>query len=104
MIRESWVGDLQRIKLLVCESFGVKLVDLVSDRRQRAITTPRHIAFWLCRELTPASLPQIGREFNGRDHTTVISGIDRAEMILAKYPRIKAQADEVIRKWNGAVK
>ena len=63
---------IQRIQELVSDRFGVTVTELVSPRRSQAIAYPRQVAMYLCRELTDASLPAIGREFGGRDHTTVI--------------------------------
>lgn len=61
-----------QIQQAVADFFGLKIHDLKSKRRHRAITLPRQIAMYLCRELTDATLPEIGRYFGGRDHTTVI--------------------------------
>lgn len=62
------------IKDEVAHYFQLKVSDLTSSRRDQVITKPRHIAMYLCQELLGASLPAIGREFGGRDHTTVIHG------------------------------
>lgn len=61
-----------RIQQTVAAYFGVKTGDLRSKSRVRTITLPRQIAMFLCRELTTASLPEIGRFFGGKDHTTVL--------------------------------
>jgi chromosomal replication initiator protein len=61
-----------RIQQAVAAHFGIKMSELRSKRRQRAIVFPRQVAMYLCRELTDASLPEIGRHFGGRDHTTVL--------------------------------
>jgi len=61
-----------RIQQAVAEHFGVKVSELRSKKRQQAIVFPRQVAMFLCRELTDASLPEIGRHFGGRDHTTVL--------------------------------
>jgi len=61
-----------RIQQAVAEHFGLKASELRSKRRQQAIVFPRQVAMFLCRELTEASLPEIGRHFGGRDHTTVL--------------------------------
>ena len=61
-----------RIQQAVAQHFGVKTSDLKSKKRQRAIAFPRQVAMFLCRELTNASLPEIGRHFGGKDHTTVL--------------------------------
>src|SRR5699024_6933768 len=60
------------IQEVVREKYGIKLEDFVSKKRTKAIAFPRQIAMYLSRELTDSSLPKIGEEFGGRDHTTVI--------------------------------
>jgi len=63
------IQDIQRV---VGEQFGVKLEDFSAKKRTKSIAFPRQIAMYLSRELTDFSLPKIGEEFGGRDHTTVI--------------------------------
>ena len=63
---------IPRIQEAVSERFGVTLDELVSPRRSQAVAYPRQVAMYLSRELTDSSLPKIGKEFGGRDHTTVI--------------------------------
>lgn len=63
------------ISQVVCVAFEISKEEIDSRRRQRRLVIPRHIAMWLCSKLTPMSLPQIGRAFGGRDHTTVIHAI-----------------------------
>ena len=60
------------IKKVVCEHFGVKAVDLISKRRTKNLSWPRHVAMYLCRKHTTSSYPEIGSEFGGRDHSSVI--------------------------------
>ena len=67
--------------------FGITIEDLSSANRSRTIVTARHIAMYLCRELTDLSLPKIGREFGGRDHTTVMSADKKVRT------QMSAQAD-----------
>jgi chromosomal replication initiator protein len=64
--------SITRIQELVCERFSVTLDELTGHRRQQNIVYPRQVAMYLSRELTDSSLPKIGKEFGGRDHTTVI--------------------------------
>jgi chromosomal replication initiation ATPase DnaA len=61
-----------RIQEAVCERFSLTVQELVSPRRSQAVAYPRQVAMYLSRELTDASLPKIGTEFGGRDHTTVM--------------------------------
>jgi chromosomal replication initiator protein len=65
--------SIERIQQVVSERFGISLQELVGQRRSRAVVYPRHVAMYLCRELTDSSLPKIGDSFGGRDHTTVIN-------------------------------
>ena len=64
--------------------FGITIDDLCSANRSRTIVNARHIAMYLCRELTDLSLPKIGREFGGRDHTTVMSADKKIRTQMAE--------------------
>lgn len=63
---------LDLIQKTVADYFKIKVADMYSQKRTRAIARPRQVAMWLSRELTPHSLPEIGDAFGGRDHTTVL--------------------------------
>ncbi|MBK9306860.1 MAG: chromosomal replication initiator protein DnaA [Nitrospira sp.] len=63
------MDDIQEV---VCSQFHVKLTEIKSRRRSKTLVHPRQIAMYLCRELTDASYPEIGRQFGGKDHTTII--------------------------------
>ncbi|MBV2265241.1 MAG: chromosomal replication initiator protein DnaA [Thauera sp.] len=63
---------LELIQKTVSDYFKIKVADMFSQKRTRAIARPRQVAMWLARELTPHSLPEIGDAFGGRDHTTVM--------------------------------
>lgn len=72
------IGDKKKIVAMddiqeaVCTQFHVKMAELKSRRRSKTLVHPRQIAMYLCRELTDASYPEIGRQFGGKDHTTII--------------------------------
>jgi chromosomal replication initiator protein len=68
---------VEQVQAAVCEWFGVSQADLRGDKRPQSIAYPRHIAMYLCRELTDQSLPKIGAKFGGRDHSTVMHGVRR---------------------------
>lgn len=91
--------SIEFIQQVVAESFGVKVDDMKSKSRARAIAYPRQVAMYLCRELTDSSLVQIGQAFGGRDHTTVIHACDkiatdsRKDSALAKA--LKEMIDEI---------
>ncbi len=73
---------IPRIQGAVSERFGVTLEELVSPRRSQAVAYPRQVAMYLSRELTDSSLPKIGREFGGRDHTTVIHATQKITRLI----------------------
>ena len=64
--------SLDEIETIVAAKFHVKMSDMKSKRRSKTLVYPRQIAMYLCRELTDASFPEIGRHFGGKDHTTII--------------------------------
>ncbi|WP_375395233.1 chromosomal replication initiator protein DnaA [uncultured Sphingomonas sp.] len=70
---------IDEIQKLVSQHFDLKPLDLVSARRARAVARPRQIAMYLAKRLTTRSLPEIGRKFGGRDHSTVIHAVRRIE-------------------------
>jgi chromosomal replication initiator protein len=73
---------ISRIQEAVSQRFGVTHEELVSPRRSQAVAYPRQVAMYLSRELTDASLPKIGREFGGRDHTTVIHATTKITRLI----------------------
>ena len=70
---------IDEIQKLVSEHFDIKQIDLLSARRARAVARPRQIAMYLAKRMTTRSLPEIGRKFGGRDHSTVIHAVRRIE-------------------------
>ena len=84
------------IKEKVAQIFSVKMEDFQSKKRTRAIAYPRQIAMYLCRELTDMSLPKIGEEFGGRDHTTVIHACDKVASDIEKDEDIKNKINRII--------
>lgn len=77
-VLKDLIGDKKKVVAMddiqeaVCAQFHVKLAELKSRRRSKTLVHPRQIAMYLCRELTDASYPEIGRQFGGKDHTTII--------------------------------
>jgi chromosomal replication initiator protein len=63
---------LELIQKTVADYYKIKVSDMFSQRRTRAVARPRQVAMWIARDLTPHSLPEIGDAFGGRDHTTVL--------------------------------
>jgi chromosomal replication initiator protein len=74
--------SIEKIQAIISERFGLSLEELCGDKRSQAIVYPRQVAMYLSRELTDSSLPKIGREFGGRDHTTVIHATSKIQRLI----------------------
>ena len=80
-----------------CEYYNIRQTDLMSANRSRAIARPRQVAMFLCKRLTTRSLPEIGRKFGGRDHTTILYGVRKIEELLQVDSQIAEDA-EILRR------
>jgi len=74
--RKLTIDEIQRV---VADYFNLRLAEMLSDRRARTIARPRQVAMYLSKQLTSRSLPEIGRRFGGRDHTTVMHAVRKIE-------------------------
>jgi chromosomal replication initiator protein len=75
--------------------FGLSMEDLCGSSRSRVLVTARQIAMYLCRELTDMSLPKIGQQFGGRDHTTVMHADRKIRSLMAERRSIYNQVTEL---------
>ena len=73
----------EEIQRKVAEHYNIRLSDMIGPKRLRNIARPRQVAMYLAKQLTPRSLPEIGRRFGGRDHTTIIHGVRKIEELMA---------------------
>ena len=71
--------SVEEIQRQVSEHYNIRLSDMIGPRRLRSFARPRQMAMYLCKQMTSRSLPEIGRRFGGRDHTTVMHGVKRIE-------------------------
>ncbi len=90
--------DIKQIQKVVCDAYKVKLADMKSKSRKKTITIPRHVAAYLCREYTTSSLPEIGRAFGGRDHTTVLHSCEKIKSDLETNTSLYNQITEIKRE------
>lgn len=74
---------IEEIQRKVAEHYNIRLSDMIGPKRLRNIARPRQVAMYLAKQLTPRSLPEIGRRFGGRDHTTIIHGVRKIEELMA---------------------
>lgn len=94
---------IEEIQRRVAEYFSVRLSDLLSARRARAIARPRQVAMYLSKQLTTRSLPEIGRKFGGRDHTTVIHAVRKIDELCKEDASMEEDVDLLRRMLeNGA--
>lgn len=89
------------IKQEVSKDFSIKMEDFNSKKRTRAIAYPRQIAMYITRELTDLSLPKIGDEFGGRDHTTVIHACDKIGKEFKQKKEIKEKIEKIVDRLKG---
>lgn len=85
--------SIAEIQKAVADYYRISLVELLSARRLRPLARPRQVAMYLSKVLTVHSLPDIGRAFAGRDHTTIIHGIRKVESLIAQDARLAADID-----------
>lgn len=84
---------IDEIQKRVAEHYNIRVTDMHSARRARQVARPRQIAMYLAKQLTPRSLPEIGRKFGGRDHTTVIHAVRKVEELAAYDPAFREDVD-----------
>jgi chromosomal replication initiator protein len=73
---------IEEIQRKVAEHYNIRLSDMIGPKRLRNIARPRQVAMYLAKQLTPRSLPEIGRRFGGRDHTTIMHGVRKIEELM----------------------
>ena len=93
-------GDQRRIKIedilkVISRHYGISRGDILSQRRHRSVVWPRQIGMYLAKQLTSRSLPEIGRRFGNRDHTTVLHAIRKIDDKIAGDSRLKDEIEEL---------
>jgi chromosomal replication initiator protein len=92
-LREQRRVTVEGIQKFVSERYGLPRTDLLSQRRSPSIVRPRQIAMYLSKVLTQRSMPEIGRRFGGRDHTTVLHAVRRIEKEITTNPSLAEEVD-----------
>lgn len=88
--------SIEYIQQIVAEHYGIKVGEMRAQKRTRSVAFPRQVAMYLTRELTDSSLPKVGEEFGGRDHTTVIHACDRINTEIQADPSFQATIRDLI--------
>ena len=84
---------IEEIQKRVAEQWGIRLTDMTSARRSRNVARPRQVAMYLAKAFTDRSLPEIGRMFGNRDHTTVIHGIKQVQALMETDPDFRERVE-----------
>jgi len=100
VLADLWGDDekvitIDQIQRKVADFFGIKLSDMRAKGRTKAIAFPRQIAMYLARQLTHASLAEVGRAFGGKDHTTVLHAVEKLQNLLNEDPKFKKTIDSI---------
>ncbi len=91
------IVSAEQVVKTVADRFQLKVADLKSKRRTRTVVFPRQLAMYLCRTLTDSSFPEIGRQFGGKDHSTVIHAVKQINERIHQDPQLKATVDTLIK-------
>jgi len=97
--RRSEVQPLEVVRR-VAEAYGIPMDRMLGRDRTHEVALPRQIAMYLSKELIGASLPEIGRAFGGKDHTTVLHAVDKIQALLREDPKFKKTLDTLTQSIN----
>ncbi len=87
---------------IVAESTGVSVTEITGDKRTRPVVESRHLAMYLARELTDASLPKIGERIGNRDHTTVLHAVDKIAKLMRQDREMYGRVQRLTTKIKSA--
>jgi chromosomal replication initiator protein len=93
---EDKVISIEQIQRRVGDFFGIKISELKAKSRTKTVAFPRQVAMYLARQLTHASLAEIGRAFGGKDHTTVLHAVDKIHGLLEEDPKLRKSIEGLI--------
>jgi len=91
--------NIESIQNIVASHFNLSIQEMLSPRRSRSLARPRQIAMYLAKQYTTNSLPDIGRKFSNRDHTTVIHAVKKIEDLIKKDTEIKQSVSEIKKRF-----
>ncbi|MEM6587587.1 MAG: chromosomal replication initiator protein DnaA [Pseudomonadota bacterium] len=93
--------SIEEIQRQVSDHYNIRLADMIGPKRVRSFARPRQVAMYLCKQMTRRSLPEIGRRFGGRDHTTVMHGVKRIEELRHSDAQIAEDLEMLRRSLEG---
>jgi chromosomal replication initiator protein len=90
------IVTVEKIQKLVCHQFKIKLAQLKSRNNSPKVAFPRQVAMYLCKEMAKVSLPEIGKKFGGKHHTTVLHSVRKIEKLRSKNPEFNKEINSLI--------
>jgi chromosomal replication initiator protein len=94
--QEDKIITIEQIQRQVGEAFGLKLSELKAKSRTKTVALPRQVAMYLARQLTHASLAEIGHAFGGKDHTTVLHAVQKITALIEQDPKLRRTVEGLI--------
>ena len=93
--KSSKVITIEKIQNVTSNFYSINLEEMLSQRRSRPLARPRQIAMYLAKKLTTRSLPEIGRKFANRDHTTVIHAVKTIDKLCQNTEEIRKNVEDI---------
>ena len=93
---EQKIITIEHIQRTAAAFFGVRFSDMGAKSRARAVALPRQIAMYVARQLTHASLAEVGRAFGGKDHTTVLHAVEKIQALIHEDPKFNKTVEALI--------
>lgn len=90
--------SIKEIQIIVAGEFGITRADILSPNRKARCVVARHVAMWIARQTTKLSLPEIGRRFGGRDHTTALNAIRKIEALRERDQHWREHIDAIMER------
>jgi len=89
-------NKIEQVQQLICNHYNISIEDLKSKKRMANISVPRQIGMYICRTCLKESLPKIGLEFGGKDHTTVMHSVDKIKKEIKNNSDLENQINKII--------
>ena len=102
LVKNTKILTSKLIMQIVCKFFNIKVQDMVSEKRSNSVAFPRQIAMYLCREIVNMSFPNIGKDFGGRDHSTVLHAYAKIKDEYQKNSDTKDLIDDITKALSTA--
>lgn len=83
------------IQSVIAKKYGISKTDILSQRRHKTVVEARHVAIYIAKTMTTQSMPEIGRRFSNRDHTTILHAVRKIAALVARDPILAARIEDI---------